>query len=182
MAAFRIALANVPFAATADESVVLAERAIREASAAGAELVCFPESYVPGYRAPNRPVAPPDADFLERAWSAIAAAAARGECRRHPWHRTARGRRARDHRIGDQPRRQPRRIPGQGSDRSVRGDHLHLRRGAADLPVRGVDLRHRDLPRRLAVPRNRAVGRQARRANRLPPTRSRCRAWQATVP
>jgi predicted amidohydrolase len=76
MPTFRLALANVPFAAPADESVVLAQRAIRDASAA--ELVRFPESYVPGYRAPSRPVAPPDADFLERAWSSIAAAAAKG--------------------------------------------------------------------------------------------------------
>jgi predicted amidohydrolase len=78
MPTFRLALANVPFAATADESVVLAQRAIREASAAGAELVCFPESYVPGYRAPGKPLAPPDPEFLERAWSSIAAAAAKG--------------------------------------------------------------------------------------------------------
>jgi predicted amidohydrolase len=78
MPAFRFALANIPFAATADESVILAARAIGDASAAGAELVCFPESYVPGYRAPSRPMAPPDADFLERAWSSIATAAAKG--------------------------------------------------------------------------------------------------------
>ena len=78
MPAFRLALANIPLAATAGESVVLAERAIGDASAAGADLVCFPESYVPGYRAPRRPLPPPDADFLERAWSSIAAAAAKG--------------------------------------------------------------------------------------------------------
>src|SRR5436309_552365 len=78
MPTFRLALGNIPFAATADESVVLAQHAIGDASTAGAELVCFPESYVPGYRAPSRPVAPPDADFLERAWSSIAAAAAKG--------------------------------------------------------------------------------------------------------
>ena len=78
MSTFRIALANIPFAATADESVVLAKRAIADASDARAELVCFPESYVPGYRAPGRPTAAPDADFLERAWSSIAAAAAEG--------------------------------------------------------------------------------------------------------
>jgi len=74
--AFRFALANVPVAATADQSVVLAQRAIVEAGAAGAELVCFPECYVPGYRAPGKALAPPDAEFLERAWTAIAATAA----------------------------------------------------------------------------------------------------------
>lgn len=76
MPTFRLALANIPFAATADESVVFAQHAIRDASTAGAELVCFPEAYVPGYRAPGRPFPPPDADFLERAWSSIALAAA----------------------------------------------------------------------------------------------------------
>jgi predicted amidohydrolase len=78
MPAFRVALANLPFAATANESVVLAQRAIGDAAAAGAGIVCFPESYVPGYRWPGRPMAPPDADGLERAWSSIAAAAAKG--------------------------------------------------------------------------------------------------------
>jgi predicted amidohydrolase len=78
MPTFRLALANIPTAATADESVVFAQRAIHDASTAGAELVCFPESYVPGYRAPGRPFPPPDADFLERAWSSIATAAAQG--------------------------------------------------------------------------------------------------------
>lgn len=77
MSLFRLALANIPCAATADESVVLAQRAIGDASAAGAEIVCFSEAYVPGYRAPGRPLAPPDAAFLERAWSSIAEAAAR---------------------------------------------------------------------------------------------------------
>ncbi len=58
--------------------MALAQRAIHEAAASGAALVCFPESYVPGYRAPDRPLAPPDPEFLERAWSSIAAAAAKG--------------------------------------------------------------------------------------------------------
>jgi predicted amidohydrolase len=76
MALFRLALANLPFAASAEESVVQAQRAIRDAAAAGAGLVCFPESFVPGYRAPDRGVAPADVHFLERAWSSIAASAA----------------------------------------------------------------------------------------------------------
>ena len=78
MPVFRFALANIPFAGTPEDSVVLAQRAIGAAAVAGAELVCFPESYVPGYRLPGRPAAPPDADFLERAWSSIAAAARKG--------------------------------------------------------------------------------------------------------
>jgi predicted amidohydrolase len=74
---FRIALANLRFPATPEESVRLAEQAIAEASAERAGLICFPECFIPGYRAPGKPVPPPDQAFLERAWSAIAAAAAK---------------------------------------------------------------------------------------------------------
>jgi len=73
---FRIALANLRFPATAEESVTLAEKAVAQASAAGAGLICFPECYVPGYRVGKR-VSAPDAVFLERAWSGIAASAAK---------------------------------------------------------------------------------------------------------
>jgi predicted amidohydrolase len=75
MTTFRIALANLRFPATPNESVALAEQAIARAAADGAGIVCFPECYVPGYRAPGKNVPPPDAAFLERAWSRIAAAA-----------------------------------------------------------------------------------------------------------
>lgn len=74
---FRIALANIPFPATPDESIALAAAAIAEASAAKAELICFPECYVPGYRGMGHQVAPPDAAFPERAWAIIATAAAK---------------------------------------------------------------------------------------------------------
>lgn len=76
MNTFRIALANIRFPATREESVALAQHAIAEAARGGAEIVCFPECFVPGYRASNKNVAPPDTAFLERAWSTIAAAAA----------------------------------------------------------------------------------------------------------
>lgn len=78
MSIVRIALANLPFPASPEESIALATGAIAEASASGALIVCFPESFVPGYRAPDKRVPAPDAAFLERAWTAIAAAAARG--------------------------------------------------------------------------------------------------------
>lgn len=73
----RIALANVPFPATPDKAIAIAEDAVARAGAARAAIVCFPECYVPGYRAPHTQVPPPDAAYLERAWSAIAAAARR---------------------------------------------------------------------------------------------------------
>ncbi len=77
MNSFRIALANIRFPATREESVTLAEQAIAEASHGGAEVVCFPECFVPGYRAINKQVAPPDTAFLKRAWSTIGAATAK---------------------------------------------------------------------------------------------------------
>ena len=77
MTTFRIALANARFPRTPDESVRLAEQAIADAAGQGAGIVCFPECYVPGYRAPDRHVPPPNADFLEAAWSRIADAAKR---------------------------------------------------------------------------------------------------------
>jgi len=77
MKAFRIALANIRYPATPEESVTLAERAIAQATIERADLICFPECFVPGYRGMGKAVPPPDTAFLERAWSAIAAAAAK---------------------------------------------------------------------------------------------------------
>src|SRR5262245_17314687 len=74
----RVALANIQFAASPDESVALAIEAIERASAERADIVCFPECYVPGYRASSKHVPPPDPVFLERAWAEIARAAAKG--------------------------------------------------------------------------------------------------------
>jgi predicted amidohydrolase len=75
MAKVRVALANLPYPSNPEDSVVRAIQAIGEASAAGAQIVCFPECYVPGYRAPTRDVPPADQGFLDRAWARIAQAA-----------------------------------------------------------------------------------------------------------
>jgi predicted amidohydrolase len=72
---FRIALANIRFPATPDESFTLAEEAIGQASLERAGIICFPECFIPGYRGIGKAVPPPDPAFLERAWSVIAAAA-----------------------------------------------------------------------------------------------------------
>ena len=72
----RIALANIQFAASPDESVQLVLQAIAAASAEGADIICFPECYVPGYRAATRRIPAPDQKFLDRAWSDIARGAA----------------------------------------------------------------------------------------------------------
>ena len=78
MATVRIALANLPYAGTPAESVTLAHDAIAAAADRRADVICFPECYVPGYRGPGHHPPPPDAAFLDRAWSSIADAAAKG--------------------------------------------------------------------------------------------------------
>jgi len=77
MDAFRIALANLRYPASPEETVALAEGAIRQAADSRASIICFPECYVPGYRGLGKSPPPPDSAFLERAWAAIAAAAAK---------------------------------------------------------------------------------------------------------
>jgi predicted amidohydrolase len=76
MTTVRIALANLPYPRNAEESVSLALRAIADAAAGGAEVVCFPECFVPGYRV-GKPAPPPELAFLERAWASVASAAGR---------------------------------------------------------------------------------------------------------
>jgi len=75
MSTIRIALANIPFPATPAESVTSAEHAIDQAASERADIICFPECFIPGYRRMGKPVAPADPVFLERAWSEIASAA-----------------------------------------------------------------------------------------------------------
>jgi predicted amidohydrolase len=76
---FRIALANIRFPATPQESITLAGQAIAQASIQGARIICFPECYIPGYRGMGKRVPPPDPEFLEGAGSVIAAAAAKAK-------------------------------------------------------------------------------------------------------
>jgi predicted amidohydrolase len=79
MNTFRIALANIRYPATPEESVALAEQAISQASTERAGIICFPECFIPGYRGMGKAPPPPDPVFLERAWSAIAVTAAKAE-------------------------------------------------------------------------------------------------------
>src|SRR4051812_44176336 len=78
MSVVRIALANIRPARTRGESVVLARKAITQAAAAGAVIVCFPECYIPGYRTAGSTLPPPEPSFLEEAWAHIAGAAEAG--------------------------------------------------------------------------------------------------------
>src|SRR5690242_7566588 len=75
MSTVRIALANMRVPATPDESVRLATTAVAEARRRGADVICFPECFVPGYRWPGAPMPPHDPAFLERAWAEVANAA-----------------------------------------------------------------------------------------------------------
>lgn len=72
----RVALANIPYPESPEAAVARAVAAVFEAGARGAQLVVFPECYIPGYRWPTRSVPPADAAYLEAAWTAVADAAA----------------------------------------------------------------------------------------------------------
>jgi predicted amidohydrolase len=79
MTAFRIALANIPFPESREESVTRVTDAIGQAAAEGARAVCFPECYIPGYRGFGRTAPAPDPVFLERSWAEVAAVAAKAK-------------------------------------------------------------------------------------------------------
>ena len=74
-ATYRLALANLAYPASPEASVKDAVAAIARAGDGGADVIAFPECFVPGYRARDRDVPPPDAAFLERAWDAVGDAA-----------------------------------------------------------------------------------------------------------
>ncbi len=71
----RIALANIPMPASPEASLAAAQEAITQAGSEQADIICFPECFLPGYRCLGRQVPAPDPNFLERAWSTAAAAA-----------------------------------------------------------------------------------------------------------
>ena len=77
MTSARIALANIRIASKPDESVELANAAIAEAGTRGAQVICFSECYVPGYRWPGVAIPAPNQTFLDNAWAAVASAARR---------------------------------------------------------------------------------------------------------
>ena len=78
MPTVRIALANLRRPESPDDSVALAVGAVTDAAAGGAEIVCFPECFLPGYREEGGTMPPADPAFLERAWRRVADAAAAG--------------------------------------------------------------------------------------------------------
>ena len=66
----RIGLANIRPAESRDESVERVLKAMASAKEQAADIVCFPECYVPGYRTVDSTM-PVDADWLEQAWATI---------------------------------------------------------------------------------------------------------------
>ena len=76
MTTLRLALAALRYPDSPQVAVASAVEAVHEAARHGAQLVVFPECYIPGYRWPTRHVPPADAGYLEAAWNAVAAAAA----------------------------------------------------------------------------------------------------------
>lgn len=67
-----IALASPRIAATVDDGLDKIERLMSEASAQGAQIVCFPEAYMPGLRGLDFTVPPFDRAQQERALRAVA--------------------------------------------------------------------------------------------------------------
>src|SRR5438045_9739196 len=67
-----IALASPCIAATLDQGLDKIKRFLAEASAQGAEIVCFPEAWLPGLRGQDFEVLPFDQTQQERVLQAVA--------------------------------------------------------------------------------------------------------------
>ncbi len=135
----------------------------------GARIICFPECFVPGYRGIGKAVPPPDPEFLERAWSAIALAAAKADITVVlGTERLVDGALVATALVIDR-------------DGSIAGfqDKVQIDPSEEGTYTPGsgrrvfqagpVDFRCRDLPRRLAVSRDRPLGRTARSTDRVSP-------------
>src|SRR5581483_6538969 len=61
-----VALASPAVATSLDDGLSKVERALREAAAQGAEIVCFPEAYLPGLRGQDFDVLPYERKDQER--------------------------------------------------------------------------------------------------------------------
>ena len=75
-----VALASPGIASTIDEGLDKIKRLLSEASAQGAEIVCFPEAYLPGLRGLDFEVPPFDPAQQERVLRAVKQMA-----RAHEW-------------------------------------------------------------------------------------------------
>ena len=162
-----IALASPRVASSLDEGLEKIERFLSEAAAQGAEIVCFPEAYLPGLRGQDFEVPPFERSEQERALQAVA-----------QWARayavatilgmerlTEAGRQiaaCRHRRPGPDSG-----IPDQEPARPERGSVLRARKYPANLRGQRGQVRSGDLPRGLALSRDGALGGGARRQDRL---------------
>ena len=159
-ATWRIALAALAQPASVAAGVERMAEALRQAAADGAAIVCFPETYVPGLRGGDVALPPPD----QRGDGRGAGGHASG-LRAHSiaaivgmeWP-TPRGLYNRAFVIS--ARRPPARPPDQEPDHARRRvRQLRARRQAPAVQRRRRHLRHRHLPRGLALPGDGALGR-----------------------
>ncbi len=74
MSLLRIALGNVRFPQDREESIAIVFDAMEQAASEGAEIICFPECIIPGYRL-GQESEPPDPHWLEEAWAKVDALA-----------------------------------------------------------------------------------------------------------
>jgi predicted amidohydrolase len=77
MSSMIIALASPSVASSLDDGLAKIERSLAEASAQRAEIVCFPEAYMPGLRGQDFEVLPFDRTTQQQALEAVAAWARR---------------------------------------------------------------------------------------------------------
>ena len=140
-----------------------------------------PSATSPAIAASASPVPPPDAAFLDRAWAAVAAAAAKARSPSSSAPSARRRRSSASRALVVDPDGSSLRLPGQGAARPLRRRHLRARHRAARLSGRPAHLRRRHLPRRLALSRDRPLGRPPRRAGRLPPALPRGRAGRLSA-
>ena len=119
---------------------------------------------------------PADAAWLEQGWSTIAGAARQARVAVIlGTERIVDG--ALLIRAGHRPGRNMAGFSGQGPARPVRGSHVSAGAGGGSFNW-CADVRHRHLPRGMAVSRDGPLGRPARRTGRVPPALSRGRPGQ----
>lgn len=76
-ATLRVGLAAVPNAPSVEERLATLDRCLAEAAAQEVDIVCFPETYIPGLRGQDFPVPPPDQRRQEAALATVQASARR---------------------------------------------------------------------------------------------------------
>ena len=162
-----IGLASPGIARTLEDGLDRIKRLLSEASAQGAEIVCFPEAYLPGLRGQDFEVLPFDQTQQERALEAVAQLRADLRGRHHPRNGEAHRRRPADRRRRHRRPGPAPGIPDQEPARSERGSLLRARKHPAALRGQRNQVRGRDLPRGLALSRDRALGGGAGRQDRL---------------